>query len=109
MVSCSDRLSEASTRSLNLNLTPPRCKVERLFRRYDKDGSGDIDFHEFLKLIMYAEELAPEVGRRHFTSLNLIWQRPLAVTSRARRKQLSLLTRLGIGKECSSFRSNSLV
>ncbi|CAN0309264.1 unnamed protein product [Pylaiella littoralis] len=36
------------------------AQVERLFRRYDKDGSGDIDFHEFLKLIMYAEELAPE-------------------------------------------------
>lgn len=38
------------------------AKVEKLFRRYDKDGSGDIDFHEFLKLIMYAEDLAPEVS-----------------------------------------------
>eukprot|EP00752_Nemacystus_decipiens_P011556 g10262.t1 len=36
------------------------AQVEKLFRRYDKDGSGDIDFHEFLKLIMYAEDLAPE-------------------------------------------------
>ncbi|CAM9642796.1 unnamed protein product [Ectocarpus sp. 6 AP-2014] len=36
------------------------AQVEKLFRRYDKDGSGDIDFHEFLKLIMYAEDLAPQ-------------------------------------------------
>eukprot|EP00903_Cladosiphon_okamuranus_P020369 g18689.t1 len=39
------------------------AQVEKLFRRYDKDGSGDIDFHEFLKLIMYAEDLAPEEER----------------------------------------------
>jgi len=44
-------------------------QVEKLFRRYDKDGSGDIDFHEFLKLIMYAEELAPEVSE--FLTLTL--------------------------------------
>lgn len=36
-------------------------QVEKLFRRYDKDGSGDIDFHEFLKLIVYSESLEPEV------------------------------------------------
>lgn len=36
--------------------------MEKLFRRYDKDGSGDIDFQEFLKLIVYSEALEPEVS-----------------------------------------------
>lgn len=50
----------------------PVQKVEKLFRRYDKDGSGDIDFHEFLKLIMYAEDLARKVSKHNIKHFSLL-------------------------------------
>ena len=35
-----------------LGFEPPKEEVQKLVETFDKDGSGTIDFHEFLAIMM---------------------------------------------------------